>query len=202
PIDSTASAENLASFRAYALDRALEAPDRVLVDERTDERVGIERIADFRGRVCLEKAPGELGRDRPFDDEAPRGRAALTGRPERPEEDRPHGEVEVGVGEHDDGVVSAELEKAPAQSCRHGLRDRTAHAAAPGGAHQRNARIRRQRLADRAVSGDEVEDPREPGWLEHAEDELLDRDRAKGRLLRWLPDDGVAADRRDEGVPR
>src|SRR5690606_36065847 len=49
---------------------------------------------------------------------------------------------------------------------------------------------------------EELEDAGKSVSLEHAIDETLDRDRAERCLRRWLPDAHIAADRREERVPR
>ena len=58
-----------------------------------------------------------------MDDEPAHGRAALAGRARGGEDDAAHGQVEVGDGRDDGGVVAAELEQAAAEAGRDPRRD-------------------------------------------------------------------------------
>ena len=57
-----------------------------------------------------------------------RGGAALSGGANRSENNRAHGEIEVGAGRDDDGVVAAEFQQAFAETPADGFGDLPAHA--------------------------------------------------------------------------
>ena len=104
-------------------------------DVRIDlvERAGVDERADVDGRVQPRPEPELAGTrfqaleqrldDGPLDDDPRRGRAALTGRPERRPQDPVGRQVEVGVAEHDHAVLAAELERDALEALRGALGD-------------------------------------------------------------------------------
>ena len=90
---------------------------------------------------------------RRVEEEPAQAGAALTGGAHRAEEDRAQGEVEVGVGLDDDGVVAAEFEDAAAEALGAGLGDVPAHLGRAGEGDQRDARVVDHPLADRPSPG-------------------------------------------------
>ncbi len=110
------------------------APPELGVARDLVDRAGVDQRPDVRGRVQPVAEAEALGpRDEPLDqrvvdgvldDHARAGRAALAGRTERGPQDPVGGQVEVGVGEDDDAVLAAELERHALQSSCRALRDR------------------------------------------------------------------------------
>ena len=83
------------------------------VDERADVGRRVEAVAETQAlRARLEPLEQPVD-DRPLDDDPRGGRAALAGRAERAPQDPVGGEIEVGVGQDDDAVLAAELEREP-----------------------------------------------------------------------------------------
>ncbi len=107
----TAAADDEVALAAPDLDVGRDLVGGARVDERADVDRGVEAGAETElARPRLEALEQRLD-DRPFDDHPRRGRAALAGRAEGRPEDPVGGEVEVRVGEHDDAVLAAELER-------------------------------------------------------------------------------------------
>ena len=87
----------------------LEALGEALVDHRPVEHV-LRRVADRRLLDGLREALHELVVHRLVHDHRAERGAALSGRPEAAEERALDGELELGVGHHDERVLAAELE--------------------------------------------------------------------------------------------
>ena len=103
------------------VDALLHGRERVLVDQRPDDRVHLLRIAGLQPGRLGGEARGELLGDRPLDDDPPRRHADLPLVQERAERRGRDGVVEVGVGEHDQRVRAAELEHDALQLAARGL---------------------------------------------------------------------------------
>ena len=107
------AADDQLALAAADPDVARDLLDGAGVDQRPD--VDRSRRGRSRAGACapaLQALEQRLD-DRPLDDDAARGRAALAGRPERRPEDPVGREVEVGVGHDDDRVLAAELQADP-----------------------------------------------------------------------------------------
>ena len=92
------------------VDKCLHALDGGLVDERTDLRVGLERIAHLQGgRFRGELAAKRLG-DRLFHDDPFRGHADLPLIHEGAEIRGRYGGINIGVVEHDHGSLAAQFQ--------------------------------------------------------------------------------------------
>ena len=137
-------------------------------------------------------------------DHPARAGAALAGGAIGTEQDAAHGQVEVGAGRDDDGVVATQLEQAAAESRRHPWPDRPAHPGRPGGRDQRHARVVDQRLTDGSAA---VEHLRQVGRrilakaVQGALEQGLGGQRRQRGFLARLPDHRVAADQRQRRVP-
>ncbi len=71
-----------------------------------------------------------------------------------------------------------------------------------GGADERNARIFEQPLADHGILADDQAEHAAPAMaLQHAVADLLHRDGGQRRFQRRLPENAIAADRREERIP-
>jgi dihydroxyacetone kinase len=86
-----------------------EALQEALVDHRAVEHV-LRRVADRRASTARVKRREELVVDELVHDRRAERRAALAGRAEAAEQRALDGEVEVGVGHHDERVLAAELQ--------------------------------------------------------------------------------------------
>ena len=80
-VPTLAAGQNAAARLSCSLDRSENVLQRALVHQRADLDLGIGRIADLPGPT-REQALAELVVDRVLDEDAPRRRALLTGRPE------------------------------------------------------------------------------------------------------------------------
>ncbi len=129
---------------------------------------GIARIADRQRFGPRHQPLEERVDDRPFDDRAARGGAALAGREERGVEHAIDRDVEVGVGEHDGRVLAAHLELHAREALGADPRDARADAIGAGERDGAHRRVRDERRADAAArSGHEVEHAlRDAGLLE------------------------------------
>ncbi len=119
------------------------------------------------------------------------------------EHDAPRGQVEVGGRRHDRGVVAAQLEQRPAEPGSNSWSDLTAHPRRPGRREQGDRRVVDQRETDRRVAEHHLGDVgREARLDQRPGQQGRGRESAQRRLLGGLPDDRVAADQGDRGVPR
>ena len=137
------------------------------------------------------------------DDPAQRG-AALPGRADGGEDDRPDRHVEIGGGGDDHRVVAAELEDRAAEARGDLGPDDRAHAGRAGGGDDRHALRCDQRFADRRPADDELGEAFGrvgAEALKGAFEDLHRRQRRERRLLRRLPDHRIAADERQRRVP-
>ena len=134
---------------------------------------------------------GEIGADRPVDDQPAQRGAALARRADGGEDDRPDRHVEIGGGGDDHRVVAAELEHRAAEP-RGDLRpDDRAHAGRAGGRDDRHPLRGDERFADRRTADDDLRQAfGRVGTeaLERALEDLHRRQRRERRLLRRLPD--------------
>src|SRR5581483_7766242 len=82
-----------------------------LIDQRPDVRRRIEPIAKPQLLGSRQQLLGQRFDRRPLGDDAAGRRAALTGGAESAPHDAIHGEIEIGVLQHEDGVLPTELER-------------------------------------------------------------------------------------------
>ena len=198
------AAEDLAALGRGALQRSLHTLEAGAVDQRADERAGLAGIADLDAAIGALQARQQAIIDLLMHDQAAQRGAALAGGADGREGDGAHGQVEIGRGRHDHGVVAAELQQRAAEALGHARRDLAAHARGAGGADEGDAGIVDQRLADRAAADDDLQQVL--GCSAEAAHglapELLAGERRQRRLLRRLPHDRVAADDGEGEVPR
>ena len=175
-----------------------------MVDQRADQRPVLARIADRQARIGLDQPVGEIGADRPVDDQAAQRGAALPGRADGGEHDRPHRHVEIGGRGDDHGVVAAEFEDRAAEP-RGDLGPtiepmRVEPVAETSGTWRDSTSASPDR---RAADDDLGEAFGRVGAeaLDRAVEDLHRRQRGERRLLRRLPDHRIAADERERRVP-
>jgi hypothetical protein len=135
------AAEDLAAEFAHPRDCAAEAFARGLVDQRTHQRLRVERVADAHLGIGLDQPLFRFLPARFVHDQPPRGGAALSGGADRAEHHRAQREIEVGGLVDDHRVVARAFEQAAAHALRDLLRDAAPDCAGAGEGDQRYAGI-------------------------------------------------------------
>jgi hypothetical protein len=136
------------------------------------------------------------------DDRRAKRRAALAGRAEAGEQRPLDGELEVGVGHHHQRVLAAELEARRLQVAAAQLADARAHRRGA-----READLVDEPLLERPLQALEGGVPAGLDQVQHAlrqatvDEQLGERLAERRRVLRRLPDHGVAAQDRGHQVP-
>ena len=202
-IEFLAAVKNLAAFAFHLLDGTLHILQRCLIDERTHQSFAIERVPDVDRFVSSEKPLAHFVSDRFMHDDAARRSASLAGGPDRAEEDRACCHVEDGRGCDDERVVAAEFHHGASEPTMNFLRHIEAHPRRAGGGHKRNQAIRREFFPDGwTVANEQTEDRWiGAGFPADALGNLDYRNRRERSFFRRLPNRGVAADRRERGIP-
>ena len=154
---------------------------RVLVDHGPDVGRLVRRVADDERLDLREEALEEAVENRSLDVDPLDGDAALAGEGEGVRGELGGGEVEVGVGGHDDGRRVAELQSHAL--LRRALGDAPADAARAGERDHPDALVLDEHVADLGGRSDEDGQPagRESGFLlELGEEQRRERRRARG----------------------
>ena len=186
-VGALAAREHGAALGRAPLDRGEDLLHRALVDDRPDLRLGVGRIADLAGRDAREQLLAERVVDGVLDEDAPRRRALLARRPERAGVRRLDRPVELGVGHHDQRVVSAELELDAAVARRRLVAHRVADRDRARERDRAHAGVRDELGADlRAGAGEDVQHARREAGLGEALGDVEPRPR---RLVAELEDD-------------
>ena len=181
--EAFSAVEDIAATGAHGGDGGFGPDRRGLVDQRSHERVRIERIADAHLAVGANQRFCEFGEARLVYEDAARRRAALAGRAHGAENDRRHGEFEIGMLVDDNGVVAAEFEQAFAHSRRDPRPDRASHGARPRKRDQGDASVVDEAFGEFGAGVvDEEADRRQIHVRQRATDDLLHRDAAQRRL--------------------
>ncbi len=137
------------------------------------------------------------------DDEPAQAGAALTGRADGGEGDATDGEVEVGGGRDDRGVVAAELEDQPAEATGDDRSDGTAHPRRSGRRHDGDIGVGGEGGTDVGTSLEHlVETTRSAELGGGALEQGVACQRGQRRLVGRLPQHRVAGDEGEGGVPR
>ncbi len=179
--------------------------DGSLVHERADQCAVLHRVADA-GHDLLVRAGDAVDErigDLLVDDQPPRAGAALPRGADGAEDNGPQREFLVGIFVDDDRVVAAKLEQRASEPARHNLAHAPAHAARARSADQRQAAVGDHPLADHFIRPHDQ--PKDAGVTHRRGDPVGDgvgRDAGQRREKAWLPDDHIAADGREHGVPR
>mmetsp|Transcript_23198 Transcript_23198/g.54798 ORF Transcript_23198/g.54798 Transcript_23198/m.54798 type:complete len:339 (+) Transcript_23198:3232-4248(+) len=140
-------------------------------------------------------------------DDAARRRAALAGRAVGAEQDAAHGQLQVGAGRHDDGVVATQLQQAAAEARGHARAHGAAHAGRAGGTDQRHAGVVHQGLAHVGAADDQLGQAVRCGMaggavgLHGALEQGLRGQRGQRCLLGWLPHAAVTSHQSQGRVP-
>ncbi len=197
-----AAAQELSAFGLGGGDGRRIARHGAAVDQRSHQRVRLERVADAHLPIRRNQAPLELGGARAMHQYAARGGAALTGGSHRAKNDAGHRQVEIRRVVDDDGVVAAQLEQALAQPLGNLHADLPAHMSRAGERNQRHAAVSDEAHREFGAGVDEnLKDRRQRVALQHTIADVLHGEGAQRGLGRGLPHGGIAADRRQERVP-
>ena len=186
------------------LDAALDVVGDLVPVLLGDQRAGlgllVERTAHDDVAGAADDLVDEALRDRVLHDQARACRADQPGVRECGIEGVVHGGVEVGIGEHDIGVLAAQLQGDLLHAVGRRLGDPPAGDEASGEGDEVDLRVARQRGTDDcAVAEDQVRDSGgQPQLVEHIHDQ--DR-RVRGQLGR-LEHEGVAGRQRGGDLPR
>ncbi len=176
----------------------------LFVDQRSHQDPRLPRVADRQPAVDRLQAGQQIVRDLLVHDQPPQRRAPLAAGPHRREGHGPDRQLEVGRRGHDHPVVAPQFQQRATQPSGHGGTHRSAHPHRTGGRDQGQARIGRHRLTyRRPVAENQVGDLGRdvvhlPG---HPRGNRLAGHRTQGGLLRRFPDQRVAADQGQHGVP-
>ena len=186
---------------ADQLEPAEEALVKTLVDHRSVEHV-LERVADRRLLDRAREAAHELVVHRLVDDGGAERGAALAGRAEAAEQGALHGQVELGVGHHDERVLPAQLETGRLDVAAAELPDPRADSRRAGESNLVDQPLRERTLqtleGGRAVALHEVQHAvGQPAVQEELGERVADRRRVLGRL----PDDRIAGEQGRDHVP-
>ena len=197
------TAHDGAALLANAIEGRHHVVHRARIDQRTHQRVAVQRVADAHLGVGLLQPVGQRVGDRIVDDDAPRAGAPLAGRPDRAEENGGHRQIEVRVRGDDDGVVATQLENGAREPLVDHLSDAVTHPAASRGRDQADSRIGQQRFSHGAPAPD---DEAEDGGVDivlpaDALGNARAGDGGQRHLGRRLPESGVATDGGDGAVP-
>ncbi len=197
------TAGDFAALFARGRKRGLHGVKRHAVDQRTNQRGAVQRIADGGAGIGLVQALHQVVCHALVHDEAARGRAALAGRADGAEHDAARGHVQVGRGADDDGVVAAQLQQHAAEALRHARPHLAAHAGRTRGRHQGHGVRIHQGFADVAAADQHFGQPggRVAEALRGLGEERLAGQRGQGGFFRRLPDHGIAANQRQRGIP-
>ncbi len=174
-----------------------------LVDEWADEGAGFARVADDDGGVDLFELRDELVVDAVVDDEAAEGGAALACGAHGGEGDGAEGEVEVGGGGDDGCVVAAEFEDGSGEAGGEAWGDGAAHCGAAGGGDEWDEWGVDELLAYGCVADEEGGEALGtlPNFFGRSLEDGLRGECGERSFFAGLPDDGVAADEGERGVP-
>jgi len=206
------AAGDVCAFGAGLREGLLHGVEGLGVDEGAYEGFGVAGVADGDGGVDAAEFGEELVVDARVDEEAAEGGAALAGSAHGAKGDGAEGEVQVGGGADDAGVVAAELEEGSGEAGGEAGADEAAHAGGAGGGDEGDEGRVDEGLAGGVVAEEEGGEVGEDfGWevsgvpagevVRGAEEEGLGGEGGEGGLFRGLPDDGVAADEGEGGVP-
>ncbi len=198
-----------AALRAGPLERMRHRRVRAGIDQRTDQRALLERVAHRHRAVDALEALDEIRRHALVDDQAAQRCASLPGRAHSREGDRARGQLQVCARRDDHRVVAAQLQDRPAEALAHPRRDQAAHPRAAGRTDHRHPLGLHQRLARLAAADEQGMQPVGRGarmGLAERSDRFAEQgiagQRGQRRLLGRLPDHAVAADEGQRAVPR
>ena len=127
----------------------------------------------------------------------------MAGSPSGTEENGLRREIQIGARSHDHRIVSAKFEQRAAEPSRHPRSDVTTHFRRTGRRYQRHAFVFGKRDAGFPIAGDDLMQVlRSSEFVRDAVEQCRGRKRGEWCFFRWLPNDAVAADEGERGIPR
>ena len=185
------------AFLDRARDLRFHRLERLRRDERADVHPGVHRVAHAERADVGREPLGELAGDR-LDHVDPLGRGAhLAGVEQAGPRDAGHGDVEIGVLEHDERVDAAELEVDLLELLAGLGRDPPARGHRAGEGDQIDARVTDQRLARVRPTGDDIDHSGRQPVVAPGHEQVGQR-----VLMRRLADDRVPRRQRRRDLPR
>src|SRR5208337_2881251 len=197
------SAEDLSALFSDFFERLTHLFNGFCVNERPHENAVFQRVSDLNLAVGGNEQFLKPVEDRVLHDQPPDGCAPLPGCPNGAEQDGPQGEVEVSARSNYNGVVASKLQQRLSQSSQNKLADTPPHRHAAGGGDQRQPPVRNQPLANLLSRTDhDIQKPfRKAAIPYHATGYRVCSNGTERDFAGRLPDNGVACDQRDHGVP-
>ena len=192
--------EQLCPFRQSDLHIPCRSLNLVWIHLRTNLDRLIQPVANSELAGPRHELRGELLRDALLQQDAAGSRAALSGGAEGAPERAVQGQFQVGVVEHNLGVLAAHLQRDRLERSRGVLGHQRTHRAGPRKADGAHIRVLHQRLPHRrAGSGDDIDHPRRQAGIHQRLHQVIGRERRVGGRL---DDAGIAANQRREELPR
>ena len=114
------------------------------IDERSHERVGIERVSNSHLAVGSYQRFQQRFFDRFVHDESASCRTTLACGSDSSKQQPSQREAQIGGLGHDHGIVATEFQERTTKSMRHGFRDRSAHASRTRRRDEWDARVFRE----------------------------------------------------------
>ena len=160
----------------------------------------VEAVADFQFLGAVDEALDEFAIHAFLHDDAAGRSAALAGGAERSPERAFDGEIEVGVVEHDHGILAAEFQRAMLETLGGDAADDAAYSRRSGQRNGANVGMLGDRRSDfRAESGHDVDDALRQARVGEGANQIESGERS---VLRGLDHAGVAADDCWQQLPR
>src|ERR1051326_7046718 len=158
-LEALTAAQQVRAFVAADLDVFFRCLHLSLIDLGAHGSGFVEPVADREGAGAVHKFIEELLVNTFLHNDTAGGSAPLAAGAEAAPERSLYGEIEVGVVEHDDGVLAAHLQRAVLETARGSFADQFADFARTGEGNGTDVRMAIQWAADfGAVSGDDVDD--------------------------------------------
>ena len=173
------------------------------VDQRADQHAVAARIADLDRTIDLAQFRQELIVNALMHKQPPQGGAALSGCADRRKGNAAQGQIEIGRGGDDGGIVAAQFQNGAGETGRQLRGNLPSHRGRAGGRDQCDAVVIDQSLADLAAShqhsGDSLRQTAEFGC--RALDNRLRGQSREQCFFRRLPDHRIAADQCQSRIP-
>ena len=198
-LQPVASAQQLGAFILADLHVFLRRLYLRLVDLRPHIGAFVQAVSHFQNADSVRQLVGELVINILLHDHPAGGGAALAGSAKAAPHCAIHRQVNIGVVQHDDGILPAHLQRAMLETFRRRLADHAAHLARAGeryGPHVRMGQHGRARF--RAKPAHDVHHAARQPSLQQRSHQVEGR---KRRVFRRLDNTGVAAHQRGKQFP-
>ena len=198
------TAKYLPARIASLLQHGLHLLKAVAVNQRAHQ-IALQGVADGHRLIGLFQFFQHFGLHRFVRNQAAQAGATLPGSAHGGKQNTAHGQIQIGTGRQNHGVVAAQFQNTFAKALGHFGRHDFAHASAAGGADQWHTRIAHQLVANGRIAHQYLRQMRRCVGTE-----LLHRllkQRLAGQcgergFFRRLPNHRIAAHQRQRGIPR